>query len=360
MSSLSNYKDSRDNNFNLLRFVAAFLVLISHSFPLATGSGTSEPLKTALGIEFGHIAVDVFFITSGFLITGSLIRSKSAYKYIAARALRIYPALLIAVLFTVFILGPLITQVTLAEYFSKQTFIYFFKNSTLLGGVEFNLPGVFEEVPWKNAVNGSLWTLPYEVKMYAYLLIIFLCYRFLGNIGFPRFYLTITLERAIALLALFSLLLHLLNHIYFHRFDDFIRLFSFFFVGSFFYLYSSHIKMYRSIFALCATLFVLCALAVMWLGANKNIFMVVYILTLPYIVFYLAYLPKGKIRCFNNVGDYSYGIYIYAFPIQQMSAKLIPEISVFQMLLISGAFTLLFAFASWHLIEKKALKFKPF
>ena len=128
MSSLSNYKDSRDNNFNLLRFVAAFLVLISHSFPLATGSGTSEPLKTALGIEFGHIAVDVFFITSGFLITGSLIRSKSAYKYIAARALRIYPALLIAVLFTVFILGPLITQVTLAEYFSKQTFIYFFKN----------------------------------------------------------------------------------------------------------------------------------------------------------------------------------------------------------------------------------------
>ena len=88
--------------------------------------------------------------------------------------------------------------------------------------------------------------------------------------------------------------------------------------------------------------------------------MVVYILTLPYIVLYLAYLPKGKIRCFNNVGDYSYGIYIYAFPIQQMSAKLIPGISVFQMVLISGAFTLLFAFASWHLIEKKALKFKPF
>ncbi|USI27496.1 hypothetical protein ACD631_14130 [Alteromonas macleodii] len=60
MNSLSDYKDSRDNNFNLIRFVAASLVLVSHSFPLATGSGVAEPLKSALGIAFGHIAVDIF------------------------------------------------------------------------------------------------------------------------------------------------------------------------------------------------------------------------------------------------------------------------------------------------------------
>ena len=60
MNSLSDYKDSRDNNFNLIRFVAASLVLVSHSFPLATGSGVAEPLKSALGIVIGHIEVDIF------------------------------------------------------------------------------------------------------------------------------------------------------------------------------------------------------------------------------------------------------------------------------------------------------------
>ena len=77
-------------------------------------------------------------------------------------------------LLTVFVLGPLLTQFTLSDYFTGQKFIYLLKNSTLSFGVEFNLPGVFVEVPWENAVNGSLLTLPYEVKMYAYLLFFFL------------------------------------------------------------------------------------------------------------------------------------------------------------------------------------------
>ncbi len=360
MKNLSDYKDSRDNNFNLIRFVAAFLVLVSHSFPLATGSGVAEPLKSALGIAFGHIAVDIFFITSGFLITGSLLRSKSTPSYIAARVLRIYPALIVAMLLTVFVLGPLLTQLTLNDYFTRQTFIYLLKNSTLFFGVEFNLPGVFVEVPWKNAINGSLWTLPYEVKMYTYLLFFFLGVAFLKRFTPVKYQRWVKFEWVIVFTALTSLLLHVSNHVYLNRFDDFIRLFSFFFIGSFCYIYASVIRMSNSTFLLLIFFCLASAIGVIYWELSKETFMVIYILTLPYIVFYLAYVPNGIIRRFNNLGDYSYGIYIYAFPIQQMSAMLIFNVSVIQMIFVSGVLTLLFAIGSWHLVEKKALKLKTF
>ena len=308
MKKLSYYKDSRDNNFNLIRFTAAFLVLVSHSFPLATGRGDSEPLYNLIGIGFGHIAVDIFFITSGFLITGSLLRSNSIKKYITARVLRIYPAIFIAVSLTVLVLGPALTSVSLKEYFSHQTVIYFFKNISLIFGVEFQLPGVFENVPWKNAVNGSLWTLPYEVKMYAYLLGIFvvinvlskyLSLRLLGNFSF---------KKIIALIAISSVLFQFYLMLQNKEHTDFFRLFSFFFIGSFFYCYADKIPM-KSIYLTISSLLLICT------ATYQYLFMEFYSLLLPYLVFSIAYIPKGRIRKFNDFGDYSYGFYIYAFPV---------------------------------------------
>ena len=78
----------RDNNFNLIRFCAAFAVLISHSFAIATGSGSAEPMRHTLGLTWAYIAVDVFFLTSGFLVTASLISRQSAVGFAWARALR--------------------------------------------------------------------------------------------------------------------------------------------------------------------------------------------------------------------------------------------------------------------------------
>ncbi|WP_372340911.1 acyltransferase family protein [Paraglaciecola sp.] len=64
---LSSYANGRDNNFNLIRFIAACLVLFSHSFALVLGGGLHEPLRGFLNMTLGTIAVDIFFITSGFL-----------------------------------------------------------------------------------------------------------------------------------------------------------------------------------------------------------------------------------------------------------------------------------------------------
>lgn len=129
-------------------------MLFSHSFALALGSGNFEPLRSTIGMTWGDIAVDIFFVTSGFLITSSYLSRNNIIEFAWARVLRIYPALIAAILFCTFVVGLWFTENSLSEYFSnQQTLKYFIKNSTLFFGVEYRLPGVFLDVPYKEAVN---------------------------------------------------------------------------------------------------------------------------------------------------------------------------------------------------------------
>ena len=172
---LASFVSGRDNNFNLIRFVAATLVLFSHSFALSIGSSDAEPLRASIGMTWGDIAVDIFFITSGFLIANSFLTRSNVLVFLWSRALRIFPALIIAVLFCVFVIGIAFTSLEPKEYLAHdQTQRYLIKNIMLVGGIEYSLPGVFSENPFSHAVNGSLWTMPYEVKMYMLLIVMLL------------------------------------------------------------------------------------------------------------------------------------------------------------------------------------------
>jgi len=91
---------------------------------------------------------------------------------------------------------------------------------------------------------------------------------------------------------------------------------------------------------------------------HEHVFFIVYVIVIAYVLFYLAYVPSGFIRKYNQLGDYSYGIYIYAFPVQQSVAHLMPGVSVLQMVLVSAAATSLLAIFSWHLLEQRALRYK--
>ncbi len=345
---LSDFAQGRDNNFNLLRISAAFAVLVTHSFALVVGSGDAEPFRKSLGVTLGSTAVDIFFVASGFLVTASLLVRQSAIEFIWARALRIFPALLVMLLLTVFGLGLLLTTLPTSVYLSHpKLYGYLLKCSTLVMGVAFSLPGVFEGNPWKNAINGSLWTLPYEVRMYGILVVVWLGLRVVKTNRVQ------VLERVIIVGAVLSGGLAV-GHYFRHGTNEgsFTHLFFMFFSGAAFYVLKDRITLYRQLF------WIMVAALAISTQAGKTVFFLVYMLTIAYMLFFVAYVPSGRIRAYNRLGDYSYGLYIYAFPVQQTLAALIPGISIMQMLLGSTVLTLLLAVLSWHLIERRALGLK--
>lgn len=341
---LSEYVAGRDNNYNLIRFIAAALVLYSHSYPLTKNA---EPLNALLGVTWGSMAVSIFFISSGFLVMASLWNKNNVLAFAWARILRIYPALIVAVLFCVAVVGWYFTTYDTADYFSDPvTLKYIKRNITLFNSIKYELPGVFADNPYPSAVNGSLWTLPYEIKMYTYLAVICTLLLYIQKKLQLSFFngalLTMTLVSLVANIASqFSLIEH----------DYKLHFFSIFFAGASFYIFRDKILMSPSIFW---GLLLVLALSVY----SQPVFQVLYLLILPYLIFYLAYVPAGKVRAFNRFGDYSYGLYIYAFPVQQSVVALMPDVSVWVMTLVAFVVSLVLSYFSWHLVEKKALALK--
>ncbi len=319
--------------------------------PVSTG-----PFKISLGLTLGTIAVDIFFITSGFLIASSFFERNNIIAFVWARILRIYPALIMAIIFCVFIVGLFFTTNMTSEYlYNIQTYKYFFKNTTLFFGVEYNLPGVFVDTPHKNTVSVSLWTLPYEVRMYIFLAIIASALVFFQKrLGKKNI-----LKIVFLCIAIIAIPANIINRFYqFAPGWHFFRFFSMFFVGVAFYVHRNNIYLSSRLFFLIFTLLLLSFFTALLSFIYKELFYVIYAISLPYLVFYLAYVPSGSIRNFNKFGDYSYGIYIYAFPVQQSVAATIPNVSVGTMILVSFSITFVLSFLSWHLIEKKCLKMK--
>lgn len=340
---LSECAIGRDNNFNLIRVLAALSVIFSHSVAVLGLPAHREIFFDHLGFSAGEMAVDVFFVASGFLVTGSLVARGSLVAFLWARALRIYPALWAMLALTVFLLAPALTSLPLADYFrAQETHEYFWKCATLVGGVRYSLPGVFEHAPLKGEFNGSLWTLPIELRMYLHLAGAWLVLSILPSIRIRA----LTLIAPMAAAAFLAIVLY-------GRFSGGpfnaanIRVLMFL-AGTTLYLWRDRIRLSPG--AMAALLLIL-ALA----SLDKVAFFVAYVLGLPLLVLHLAYLPGEPVRRFNAWGDYSYGVYIYAFPIQQTLAQAFPAMSLFAMVAVSGLLTLAVAALSWWGIERRAL-----
>lgn len=339
---LKEVSRGRDNNLNLIRFIAASMVLVSHSFALYTGSPAAEPWRTTLGISMGGMAVDVFFCASGYLVVGSLLASQSTRDFLIARALRIYPGLWVALLLSVLAIGFFATSVTGGVFFSSfETWKYLVKNSVMVMGGEFQLPGAFAGNPFKGAVNGSLWTLPLELRAYLILMAIWLAVKYL------RYVPQITFARACVVGAAITAA-WAITSILVGQTSKFATLLSVFLFGAAFRLYSHRVVL--SVWGLVAGILLLTFSV--WI--HVKLFLVTYLIALPYLLLCLVFLPQGAIRKYNQVGDYSYGVYIYAFPIQQF-LMMGWIASLTGLICASFVLTLVMAALSWHAIEKPAL-----
>ena len=166
-----NPKIESINNFTILRLVAALSVLFGHAYILSNGVNQGEDfisnfLVKHYGESLPSLAVDIFFVISGYLIVASYTKHNNLYKYFKARILRIYPALFAAVLFSI-IIGAFCTNLPVLEYFTNPEVMEFLRiNTFALNTIKFNLPGVFIHNPYPISVNGSLWTLAIELKLY--------------------------------------------------------------------------------------------------------------------------------------------------------------------------------------------------
>jgi len=334
---LSERTDNRNNNFDILRFLAALQVLIGHCI-------------NCLGKEnydwfFDISGVPVFFIISGFLVTKSWCDNPNIFLFLKKRILRIFPALIAVVLFTALILGPIVTTLPLKEYFTNSMFFDYFKN-IFLYEIYHLLPGVFENNPLNESVNASLWTLPLEFFMYC-LIALFGITKILNKKNFHFIFIVFSI-----------LLFYILNRFFIIKYTYMkgIELLILFFISSGFYIYRRKIKLSFPIFIICLIIFVL---GIIISYKIHGVFIYFRMISFPYIIIYIAYCKIPYINNFGKHGDFSYGIYLWAYPVSQTLIYFwLDKFNVFTYIVSVFFITLFIAVLSFKFIEKPALQLK--
>jgi peptidoglycan/LPS O-acetylase OafA/YrhL len=339
-TTIGDLAKSRDNNFNLLRFLAASAVLLSHCWPLTLGSNATEPLARIFsGLTLGTSSVLVFFAISGFLVASSWERNPSAWAFLVARVLRIYPGLTTMLVLSVLVLGPLMTKLPIGDYLGRiDTWTYVPSNMLLAKG-QLTLPGVLERAPY-GVLNGSLWTLAYE----------FACYLALLTSGMAGGLTRKTFVRTLLFFVAVGLLLSLTSGAETKGFaNKVILLGPAFLIGAGIWIWRASIPAS----GLLAS--VLAAVGAASMLGHLPMAHLLLSLAVAYGSLYVALVPRGAIRNFNKTGDCSYGMYIYAFPMQQAMHYTFPQLNVWGLFISAFAVTLPLAAASWVFVEKPAL-----
>lgn len=336
----------KSNNLTLVRLMLASAVIWTHSIWRVTGVREIDQFKPWLGHPISNFAVDGFFFLSGFLVYASLLRRESVKDFATARFARLWPAMAISVLLTVAI-GAFLTTAEGAAYLGGPTGRFVLFNLSMLFPA-FNLTGVNCGAALCN-INGSLWTIPWEVRCYILLAL-------LGGFGLSR----PAVMKCLILpaTAAFAVAMHLpgvesaLGRIagstvvyYLHGAD---RLWFMFALGIAAFIWRAKLKL-----SWWWTLGLLLATVV---STRLDLYVphLAQLLTASFVL-NLGFLTAARKVVSGNWPDYSYGMYIYAFPVMMILAALAPGLTATMLAVVTALCTLVPAALSWHLAEKPVL-----
>ncbi|OJU03933.1 MAG: hypothetical protein BGN90_09230 [Acidovorax sp. 65-7] len=324
------------NNLDAIRIVAATTVLFTHHYAL---TGQKEP--SFFGTHsFGGLAVTVFFIISGYLVNASWQRDPHLLRFALRRVLRILPALAVVLVLTAYGLGTLVTKLPAMEYVTHRATADYLQGIWMK--IHFVLPGVFEGNPYRHIVNGSLWTIPIEVRCYIVL-------GLMGVLGLLKY-------RPVLLLSVMFYMVWFLARsnadvtgaVNYTR-----ELGAFFLAGAALYTLEPYWRRRPATWAAVIAVAFAIAWAVDWRHTAL-------LIGLPFLIVFVGTNSTPVIRHAGRWGDPSYGIYLYAFPIQQAVVHYAwPQAGFTGTLGLALVLTVAAAYASWHCIEKPALAFKP-
>ncbi len=342
------------NNLNFLRFIAAGMVWYGHSFAIKQ---VPEPLFLG-AVPIGPVGVWIFFAISGFLVYQSWIRDPRALAFLLRRSLRIFPGLMVCILLSAFVLGPMLTRLSMEEYFAHPSTWNYLKNIGLY--INYTLPGVFENNPIPFAVNGSIWSLTIEFMLYLLMLAVVLLAALLSRnrvktsvsrAEHARWWMLSCFVICCAASLLWAWPYPDLVVFYATDVRQVVLCGSYFFAGC--VLASFNLTKWLSLSNV-----VLAFVLMLGLSINAKALQIGSWITIPIIAlgFGLVSHPLGRLFAKH---DYSYGIYIYAFPVQQAVVLLYPGLSMLGYLAVTGGVILLLAALSWHWVEQPFLRFKP-
>lgn len=329
--------------FDALRLILSLSILLFHSTFATYGYENSRGLwNDPVARPLLRALLPMFFFLSGFLVSGSAHRLRSTRTFLIFRVFRIMPALFVEVAISAVLLGAAVTEFSPARYYSDPGFFRYFLNT--VGMVQFRLPGVFDFHPTP-IVNINLWTLPAEFECYAIMAV----FIFAGIIFNKK---TFLFAFALGSLLLLALLPSVLDWGDMDR--PFVRptlLVYSFFVGAVCFVFSDRIIVKRSFLFLS-----IAGLAFFdWNPAT-----IVGVLSACYLTLCIGFADLRRFPLIGR-GDYSYGIYLYGFPIEQGLWHFFPSLRVWWALFLTAApLTLGFSVFSWHTIEKPLLDLRRY
>ena len=336
---------ARANNLTLVRAVLASAVIWTHSVGQVTGKEGVDAFVPWLGVPISSIAVDGFFFLSGFLVYASLLRRHSVVAFVRARLARLWPGLAVAVLLIVAV-GYTVTQAPGRAYFTGSTRAFLVGNLSLLKGA-YTLTGVNCGAEPCN-VNGSLWTIPWEVRCYASLAL-----ALATGLASPRWMARLLLP----LTTIGAVLLHLPGveqliaarggHGATFNLALIDRLWTMFALGIAAFLWRARIRLSWWIAAALLALAIVNARTLM-LPHVTGVFT-------GYAVLCAGFLSARNGAVSGRWPDYSYGMYIYAFPVMVVASAIWHFTSPVALALTNLVLTLPLAALSWHLVEAPVL-----